>query len=35
VVVDSVFSGEAVAPFLDRTFNDPDRFRKVVFRFEE
>lgn len=35
VTVDSVFSGESVAPFLDRTYNDPDRFGKVVFRFAD
>lgn len=32
-VVDSVFTGDDVAPFLDRTFNDPARFGKVVYRY--
>jgi NADPH:quinone reductase-like Zn-dependent oxidoreductase len=33
VVVDSVFEGDAAAAFLDRTFNDPGRFGKVVYRY--
>jgi NADPH:quinone reductase-like Zn-dependent oxidoreductase len=32
--LDAVFSGEQAAGFLDRTFNDPDRFGKVAFRYE-
>lgn len=31
--VDSVFSGTDVALFLDRTYNAPSRFGKVVFRY--
>lgn len=34
VVVDSVFEGDTAAPFLDRTFNDPARFGKVVYRYD-
>lgn len=33
-IVDSVFDGDAAAPFLDRTFNDPSRFGKVVYRYD-
>lgn len=33
VVVDSVYSGHDVAPFLERTYNTPERFGKVVFRY--
>lgn len=34
-VVDSVFSdGDDVAPFFDRTYNDPSRLGKVVFRYD-
>jgi NADPH:quinone reductase-like Zn-dependent oxidoreductase len=33
-VVDSVFTADDVAPFLDRTFNDPARFGKVVYRYD-
>ena len=33
VLVDSVYDGEAVAPFLERTFCAPDRLGKVVFRY--
>lgn len=32
-VVDSVFSGEHTAEFLDRTYNDRGRFGKVVFQY--
>jgi len=32
-VVDSVFRDQEVAGFLDRTFNDRDRFGKVVFQY--
>jgi NADPH:quinone reductase-like Zn-dependent oxidoreductase len=32
-VVDSVYDGDAVRPFFERTFNDPARFGKVVFRY--
>lgn len=31
--VDSVFTGDDTIPFLDRTFNDRERFGKVVFRY--
>jgi NADPH:quinone reductase-like Zn-dependent oxidoreductase len=31
VIVDSVFSGGDAAGFLDRTYNAPDRFGKVVY----
>jgi NADPH:quinone reductase-like Zn-dependent oxidoreductase len=33
VVLDSVFGGDEVAPFFERTFNDPARFGKVAYRF--
>jgi NADPH:quinone reductase-like Zn-dependent oxidoreductase len=33
LVIDSVFEGDATASFLDRTFNAPDRFGKVVYRY--
>jgi NADPH:quinone reductase-like Zn-dependent oxidoreductase len=33
-VVDSVFAGDDVGAFLDRTFNDPARFGKVVYRYD-
>lgn len=33
-VVDSVFGGDQAAPFLERTFNDRERFGKVVFRYD-
>jgi NADPH:quinone reductase-like Zn-dependent oxidoreductase len=32
-IVDSVFEGDQVGPFINRTFNDPERFGKVVFRY--
>ena len=32
-IVDSVFTGDDVSSFLDRTFNDRRRFGKVVFRY--
>ena len=32
-VIDSVFDGDRVAQFLDRTYNDGDRFGKAVFRY--
>ncbi len=35
VPVDSVYSGVDVAPFFDRTYNAPERFGKVVFRYGE
>jgi hypothetical protein len=31
VLVDRVFSGGDAAGFLDRTYNAPDRFGKVVY----
>lgn len=31
--VDSVWGGDDVRPFLERTFNDPARFGKVAFRY--
>lgn len=34
VVVDSVYQKDDAAPFLRRTFADPDRFGKVVFRYD-
>lgn len=34
VVTDSVFTGDDVAPFLNRTFNDGERFGKVVYAYE-
>lgn len=34
VVTDSVFTGDDIAPFLDRTFNDRERFGKVVYAYE-
>ncbi|QZZ21562.1 zinc-binding alcohol dehydrogenase family protein [Leptothermofonsia sichuanensis E412] len=33
VLVDSVFTGNEVAKFFDRTFNDKDRFGKVVYQY--
>jgi NADPH:quinone reductase-like Zn-dependent oxidoreductase len=35
VTIDSVFSGGDVAPFLERTYASPERFGKVIFRYEE
>ncbi len=32
-VIDSVYTGDEAGAFLDRTFNDRDRFGKVVFRY--
>lgn len=32
--LDAVFFGAQAAGFLGRTFNDPDRFGKVAFRYE-
>ena len=34
VQIDSVFSGNAVGAFFDRTYNAPDRFGKVVYRYD-
>lgn len=34
VVIDSVFRGDQVSAFLDRTYNDPSRFGKVVFQYD-
>lgn len=33
VTVDNVYRGTEVGPFLDRTYNDPDRFGKVVYSY--
>ena len=33
VQIDSVFTGDAVGAFFDRTYNAPDRFGKVVYRY--
>lgn len=33
VVIDSVFCGDDVGPFFERTFNARDRFGKVVYRY--
>jgi NADPH:quinone reductase-like Zn-dependent oxidoreductase len=35
VVVDSVYSRQDVVPFIDRTYNTPERFGKVVFQYAE
>jgi NADPH:quinone reductase-like Zn-dependent oxidoreductase len=35
VVIDSVFSGEQVGAFFDRTYNARDRFGKVVYRYDD
>jgi threonine dehydrogenase-like Zn-dependent dehydrogenase len=34
VVIDSVFTGNQIAEFFDRTFNQKDRFGKVVYRYD-
>lgn len=34
ILVDSVFSGTQIAEFLERTFNHPDRFGKVVYQYD-
>ena len=34
VIVDSVFSGNQVADFFNRTYNSRDRFGKVVYRYD-
>jgi NADPH:quinone reductase-like Zn-dependent oxidoreductase len=34
VTLDSVHTGHAIGPFLERTYNAPDRFGKVVFRYD-
>jgi len=31
VIIDSVYTGTQVGAFLERTFNSPDRFGKVVY----
>jgi hypothetical protein len=33
VTLDSVHTGDAIGAFLERTYNAPDRFGKVVFRY--
>jgi len=33
VTLDSVWTGSQVKEFLDRTFNDPQRFGKTVYRY--
>ena len=33
VIIDSVFTGNQVGAFFDRTYNAPDRFGKVVYRY--
>jgi hypothetical protein len=33
VVIDTVFTGDRVGPFLDRTYNSRERFGKVVYRY--
>lgn len=34
VVIDSVFSGQQVTAFLDRTYNDKGRFGKVIYKYD-
>lgn len=34
VVIDSVFTGTQVKEFFERTYHDPDRFGKVIYRYE-
>lgn len=34
VVIDSVHGGSEVAAFINRTYNDPGRFGKVIFRYD-
>jgi NADPH:quinone reductase-like Zn-dependent oxidoreductase len=34
VTIDSIHQGSAVAAFFSRTFSDPDRFGKVVYRYD-
>lgn len=34
VVVDSVFQGDQVGPFFERTYNSKDKFGKVVYRYD-
>jgi NADPH:quinone reductase-like Zn-dependent oxidoreductase len=34
IAVDSVYSGDQVAEFFDRTYNSRDRFGKVVYKYE-
>ncbi len=35
IPIDSVITGSNIAYFFDRTFNDPDRFGKVVYKYED
>ena len=35
VPIDSVVTGNDIALFFDRTFNDPNRFGKVVYKYED
>ena len=35
IKIDSVISGGEIAYFFDRTFNDPDRFGKVVYKYDD
>ncbi|MGF1470897.1 MAG: zinc-binding alcohol dehydrogenase family protein [Rubrobacteraceae bacterium] len=35
VVIDSVFTGNQVGAFVDRTYNDKERFGKVVYRYDD
>jgi NADPH:quinone reductase-like Zn-dependent oxidoreductase len=34
VVIDTVFSGNQLSDFFRRTYNDPDRFGKVVYKYD-
>lgn len=34
VVIDSIFTGNEIEAFIDRTYNNPDRFGKVVYRYQ-
>ncbi len=35
IPIDSVITGNDIAYFFDRTFNDPDRFGKVVYKYDD
>jgi hypothetical protein len=34
ILVDSVFSGNQIGEFLERTYSHPDRFGKVVYQYD-
>lgn len=35
VVLDSIYAGDDLAPFLERSYKDPNRFGKVVYKYDD